>query len=251
MNSMDSIANLISLSNQYDQSLPDEPVGNNPPDAGAIAGWIECALLKPDATLMQVKALCDEARQMNFASVCVNPGYVSLAAGLLASTSISVCSVIAYPLGATLPTLKVIEALTCLSNGASEIDMVLNIGALKGEAYGQVLNEIYAVVQVVHNQRARVTITLETDLLDRREKILACLLSRAAGADYIKNCTEFGQAEVSVHDIDLMARVAGPAVQVKASGSIHNLQLAQDLIAAGAARIVSSSGILIVQEALR
>jgi deoxyribose-phosphate aldolase len=248
---MDSIANLISLTNQFDNHLPELTVGHKPPEGSAIAGWIECALLKPDATLMQVKTLCDEARQMKFASVCVNPGYVSLASGLLANASVPVCGVIAYPLGATLPTLKVIEALTCLSNGATEIDMVLNIGALKGEAYGQVLNEIYAVTQVVHNQRATVTITLETNLLDRREKILACLLSKAAGADFVKTCTEFGQAEASSQDIDLMARVAGPEVKVKASGCIHTLQMAQDMISAGAARIVSSFGVKIVQEALR
>lgn len=248
---MESVANLISLTNQFDNYLPDLTVRHNPPEGSAIAGWIECALLKPDATLMQVKGLCDDARQMKFASVCVNPGYVSLAAGLLANASVPVCGVIAYPLGATLPSIKVIEALTCLSNGATEIDMVLNIGALKGEAFGQVLNEIYAVVQVVHNQRATVTITLETNLLNRREKIFACLVSKAAGADYVKTCTEFGQAKASSQDIDLMARVAGTEVKVKASGSIDTLQMAQDMIAAGAARIVSSSGVKIVQEALK
>jgi deoxyribose-phosphate aldolase len=248
---MESVANLISLTNQFDNQLPDLTVGHKPPEGSAMAGWIECALLKPDATLMQVKGLCDDARQMKFASVCVNPGYVSLAAGLLANASVPVCGVIAYPLGATLPSIKVIEALTCLSNGATEIDMVLNIGALKGEAFGQVLNEIYAVVQVVHNQRATVTITLETNLLNRREKIFACLVSKAAGADYVKTCTEFGQAKASSQDIDLMARVAGTEVKVKASGSIDTLQMAQDMIAAGAARIVSSSGVKIVQEALK
>ncbi len=248
---MDSITNLITLSNQYFDQLPEIPVGQPPPEDGALAGWIECALLQPDATLMQVKALCDAARQIKFAAVCVNPGYVSLASGLLANTPVAVCGAIAYPLGATLPSMKVIEALTCLSNGAAEIEMVINMGALKGEAYGQVLNEIYSVVQVAHNQRAGVTITLQTELLNRREKILACLLSKTAGADFVKTCTEFGQAEVSIQDIDLMARVAGPEVKVKASGCIRTYQRAQDLLAAGAARIVSSSGVKIVQEALK
>ena len=248
---MDSIANILSLTDQYERQLPDRRSELVPPEGSAIASWIEGSLLQPEATLMQVKALCDDARQYQFAAVCVNPGYVSLASGLLANTSVPVSAAVAYPLGASLPTLKVIEALTCLSNGAKEIDMVLNMGALKGEAYGQVLNEIYAVTQVVHNQRATVTITLETDLLTLRETLIACLLCKAAGADYIKPHTGFGEAVVHMDEVDLLARVAGPEVKVKASGCINDPQLVWDLIKAGAARIVSSNGVKIIQDAIQ
>ena len=147
--------------------------------------------------------------------------------------------------------MKVIEALICLSNGAAEIDMVMNVGALKGEAYGQVLNEMMAVAQVVHNQRAAVTITLETGLLNRREKIIACLLSKAAGADYVKTQTGFDRTETHKDDVDLLARVAGPEVKVKASGRIDNPQTAIELMAVGAARIVSTTGLKLVQDAFK
>ena len=247
---MDSIANILSLSEQYLQALPEFPFKVSAPEKSAIIGQVECALLKPEATLLEIKALCDAARQVKPAAICVNPGYVSLASGLLANTGIPVSAAIAYPLGASLPAMKVIEALICLSNGAAEIEMVMNIGALKGEAYGQVLNELYAVAQVVHNQRAAVTITLETGLLTRREKIIACLLSKAAGADYVKTQTGFGQTEVVQEDIDLSARAVGPDVKVKAYGWIERAQTAIELIEAGAARIVSPMGLKLVQDAL-
>lgn len=245
---MDSIANILSLTDQYERRLPDRSVELTPPEGEAVAGWIECSLLQPEATLMQVKALCDDARQNQFAAVCVNPGYVSLASGLLANTRVPVSAAVAYPLGASLPTLKVIEALTCLSNGAEEIDMVLNMGALKGEAYGQVLNEIYAVTQVVHNQRASLTITLETVLLTRREIIIASLLCKAAGADYIKPHTDFSEVEVQTDEIDLLARIAGPEVKIKAAGCIDNPQVVRSLVKAGAVRIVSRNGVRIIQD---
>jgi len=248
---MDSIANILSLTDQYERQLPDRRSELVPPEGSAIANWIECSLLQPEATLMQVKALCDDARQNQITAVCVNPGYVSLASGLLANACVPVSAAVAYPLGASLPTLKVIEALTCLSNGAKEIDMVLNMGALKGEAYGQVLNEIYAVTQVVHNQRATITITLEKDLLTHRETLIACLLCKAAGADYIKPHTGFDEAVAHTDEVDLLARVAGPEVKVKASGTINNPQSVWDLINAGAARIVSSNGVKIIQDAVQ
>ena len=248
---MNSIANILTLTDQYERQLPEPANRYTPPESSALAGWIELTLLQPEATLRQVKTLCDDARQLRFAAVCVNPGYASLAAGLLANAQVPVSAAIAYPLGASLPSLKVIEALTCLSNGAAEIDMVLNIGALKGEAYGQVLNEIYAVAQVVHNQRAAVTITLEMALFNRRETIIACLLGKAAGADYIKAHTGFRPAEAHPNEIDFLNRVAGPEVKIKASGVVESPQAARDLIAAGAARVVSSSGVKLVQDGLQ
>lgn len=248
---MDSIHNILSLSEQYLQALPEAPGEFSPPGMDALAGRVEWALLKPEATLMEVKALCDDARQVKPAAICVNPGYISLASGLLANAGVPVSAAIAYPLGASLPAMKIIEALICLSNGASEIDMVLNIGALKGEAYGQVLNEMISVAQVVHNQRAEVTMTLESGLLTRREKIIACLLSKAAGADYVKTQTGFGQAEALIEDVNLFARVAGPEVKVKAFGCIDEPQTAIELMAVGAARIVSSQGLKLLQDAFK
>jgi deoxyribose-phosphate aldolase len=246
---MQSLAELIDMADAYEQALPPAPPLPQPPVGAEIAGWIDHTLLKPEATAEQIKKLCDEARQYGFASVCVNPAFTSLAAGLLSGTSVKVCTVVGFPLGATLPTYKALEALSCLSAGAVELDMVIHIGALKGGAYGQVLNDIIAVTQVAHNQRAIVKVILEMALLSRREKIIACLISKAAGADFVKTSTGFGPGGATVEDVDLMFRLVGPTVQVKAAGGIRDLQTAQAMIAAGATRLGSSSGVQIVQEA--
>jgi deoxyribose-phosphate aldolase len=215
-----------------------------------VAAWIDHTLLKPEATADQVKQLCQEARQYHFASVCVNPAYVPLAAGLLSGTGLKVGTVVGFPLGATLPTDKAIEALSFVNAGASEIDMVINVGALKNQAYGQVLNEVQAVVQVCHNQNALVKVILETCLLTRREKIIACLLCKEAGADFVKTSTGFGAGGATVEDVDLMHRTVGALVKVKASGGIRTWQVARQMIAAGASRLGSSSGVQIVKEAI-
>jgi deoxyribose-phosphate aldolase len=242
------IADLVALAAQYDQSLPPAPPLPAPPLGAAIAGWIDHTLLKPEATPEMVQTLCAEARQYHFASVCINPCYVPLASGLLAGSGVPVCTVVGFPLGATLPAQKVMETLTSLGAGASEIDMVLNIGALKGGAYGQVLNEIAAVVMTAHNQRAIVKVILETSALTRREKILACLLAREAEADFVKTSTGFGAGGATVADVDLMFRVVGADLAVKASGGIRSLADSQALIAAGATRLGASAGVKIVQE---
>ncbi len=246
---MDTLAELIDQAQEYEKLLP-EPAARPAPPAGIeLAGWIDHTLLKPEASAAQVKTLCEEARNYHFASVCINPVFVPLAADLLQGSGVPVCSVIGFPLGASLPSQKVMEALVCLEHGAAELDMVLHVGALKGQAYGQVLNEISAVVQTAHNQYAMVKVIIETCLLSRQEKIIACLISRAAGADFVKTSTGFSTGGATVEDIDLMYRVVGPQVQVKASGGIRNLQAAQAMIAAGATRIGASAGVQILAEA--
>jgi deoxyribose-phosphate aldolase len=246
---MEDIIDLLTLAEAFSKELPPSPAALVPPTGPDIASWIDHTLLKPQATASQIKELCQEAIQYKFAAVCVNPVYVSLASGLLKDSPVSVCVVVGFPLGATTPTIKIAETLSCLNSGAAEIDMVMNIGALKGEAYGQVLNDIQAVVQTAHNQRAIVKVILETALLTQREKIIACLLSKAAGADFVKTSTGFGPGGATVEDVDLMYRVVGSELKVKAAGGIRTLADAQAMIRAGASRIGASAGVNIVHEA--
>jgi deoxyribose-phosphate aldolase len=246
---MDRIPDLLIKAQTFEEELPPLPTLPSPPEGREIASWIDHTLLKPDATIAQIKKLCEEAREYCFASVCINPAYVPLAAGLLKGSQVKVCTVVGFPLGATLPTQKVVETLSCLNHGATEIDMVMNIGALKSEAYGQVMNEIQAVSQVAQNQRAIVKVILETAFLTRREKIIASLISEAAGADFIKTSTGFGPGGATVEDVDLMRRVVAPEVQVKAAGGIRSLADAQAMIRAGASRLGASAGVQIIKEA--
>jgi deoxyribose-phosphate aldolase len=246
---MQTMADLFELATAYDQELPSAPPAFEVPSGAMIAGWIDHTLLKPEATAMQVKALCQEAAEYRFASVCINPAFVPLAAGLLTTSRVAVCTVVGFPLGAALPEYKVFETLACINAGASEIDMVINIGALKGGAYGLVLNEIQAVVQTAHNQGALVKVILENALLTRREKILGCLLCKAAGANFVKTSTGFGPGGATVEDVALMRRVVGAEMGVKAAGGVRKLADAQAMILAGANRLGASAGVTIVQEA--
>ncbi len=245
---MDIIADLLSLATSYEKELPPPPHPLVPPQGAEIAGWIDHTLLKPEATAEQIHTLCEEAQQYHFASVCINPAFVPLAAGLLQGSSVMVCTVVGFPLGATLSTQKVFETLSCINHGAVEIDMVLNIGALKGQAYGQVLNEIQAVSQVAHNQRAIVKVILETALLTRQEKIIACLISKEAGADFVKTSTGFGPGGATVEDVDLMRRIVGTELAVKAAGGIRTLADAHAMIQAGASRLGASASVKIMKE---
>jgi deoxyribose-phosphate aldolase len=247
---MDTIGDLLDIARAYDQKLPEPPPAIKLPQGAEIAKWIDHTLLKPEATAEQVKTLCQEALQHGFASVCVNPAFLPLVSGLLAGSQVAPCVVIGFPLGATLPAQKALEALTCLNAGARELDMVLHVGALKGQAYGQVLNEVQALALAAHNQGALLKVILETGLLTRQEKIIACLLCKAAGADFVKTSTGFGPGGATVEDVDLMYRVVGPMVKVKASGGIRNLQAALAMIAAGASRLGTSAGIQILKEAV-
>ena len=227
--------------------MPELPA---PPQGTEVARWIDHTILKPEATAQQVKKICEEALEYNFASVCINPAFVPLAAGLLQGSEVETCTVVGFPLGATLPTVKMAETLTVMSMGATEIDMVINIGALKAEAYGQVLNDIEVVVAAAHNQRAIVKVIIETALLTRQEKIIACLLCQAAEADYVKTSTGFSTAGATPEDVELMRRVVGAKMGVKAAGGVRNLSDAQVMIAVGASRLGASAGIAIMQETL-
>jgi len=248
---MPSLQEALSLADAYERELPAPPVRLTSPVGAELAGWIDHTLLKPEATPRHVKKLCEEARQYHFASVCVNPVYVPLAYGLLQDSGVGMCAVIAFPLGAILPEDKVYEAHQVIGKGANEVDMVINIGALKGEAYGLVLNDILFVTQEAHEHGAMVKVIIEAALLTRREKILACLLTKAAGADFVKTSTGFGPGGATVEDVDLMRCVVGPGIGVKAAGGIRSCRDALAMISAGANRIGSSAGVSILNESMR
>jgi deoxyribose-phosphate aldolase len=215
----------------------------------SIAGAIDHTLLKPDATPDQIAQLCFEARKYGFASVCLNPTHVKLAAQLLENADVKVCTVIGFPLGATLPEVKAFEALDAMKDGASEIDMVVNIGALKAGDYTTVARDIRGVVQVCHERNALVKVILEMALLTEEEKVAGCLIAKEAGADFVKTSTGFGPGGATVEDVALMRRVVGPQMGVKAAGGIHSYEEAQGMVQAGATRIGASAGVRIVREA--
>jgi len=243
------LSDLINLANSYEKELPAAPEKARLPTGSEIAAWIDHTLLKPEASADQIRQLCEEARQYQFASVCVNPVYVPLSASLLAGSPVKVCTVVGFPLGASLPPYKLLETQGCLQAGAVEIDMVLSIGVLKSANYGQVLNEIQAVAVAVHNQKAILKVIIETALLSRLEKITACLLCKEAGADFVKTSTGFAASGAIVEDVELMRRVVGPHMGIKAAGGVRSLTDALAMISAGATRIGSSAGVRIVQEA--
>jgi deoxyribose-phosphate aldolase len=247
---MPSLQEILSLTEIYERELPALPPSLTAPGGAAIAGWIDHTLLKPEATAAQVKQLCEQARQYHFATVCVNPVYVPLAYGLLKDSSVGVCAVVAFPLGAALPEDKAHETHRVLENGAVEVDMVINIGALKGEAYGLVLNDILFVTQEAHDRGAKVKVIIEACLLERREKILACLLAQAAGADFVKTSTGFSRGGATAEDVSLMRCTVGPGTGVKAAGGIRTYQDALAMIAAGANRLGASAGVSIINEAI-
>ncbi len=214
------------------------------PRSADIAGLIDHTLLKPDATEGDVRKLCEEARQHEFASVCINPVWVGLAAQLLAGSPVKVCTVIGFPLGATTPTAKAIETRDAIANGATEIDMVINVGALKSGDDELVRRDIEAVVAATGG-RAIVKVILETALLSREEKVKACLLAKMAGADFVKTSTGFSTGGATVEDIALMRETVGPEMGVKASGGIRDRETADAMVAAGATRIGASASVAI------
>jgi deoxyribose-phosphate aldolase len=214
-----------------------------------LARMIDHTLLKPDATQDKIAQLCFEARKYHFASVCVNPTHVKLCADLLAGSDVKVCTVIGFPLGATSPEVKVFETQNALKNGATEIDMVINIGALKSGDNELVARDIRGVVETSHKAGALTKVIIETALLTDEEKVVACLLSKEAGADFVKTSTGFSGGGATVHDVELMRRTVGPTMGVKASGGIHNLEEAEAMVAAGATRIGASAGVKIIQAA--
>ncbi len=223
-------------------------LGSIPEDPN-LGRMIDHTLLKPDATADQIAQLCYEARKYKFASVCVNPTHVQLCAELLQGTEVKVCTVIGFPLGASAPEVKAFEAETAIQDGATEIDMVLNIGALKAGDLTLAARDIHEVVRVGHQAGAIVKVIIETALLNEEEKVTACLLAKEAGADFVKTSTGFSGGGATVEDIRLMRRVVGPEMGVKASGGVRDFEDARSMVEAGATRIGASAGVKIVQGA--
>ncbi|MBV9087213.1 MAG: deoxyribose-phosphate aldolase [Acidobacteriaceae bacterium] len=213
-----------------------------------MAKRIDHTLLRPDATREQVTRLCEEARHFNFAAVVVNPCHVALAARLTRDSPVKVATVIGFPLGATLTTVKRFEAAEALRLGADELDMVINVGALKSGDRQAVANDIAAVVEVAHRASAIVKVILETALLTLDEKKLACDLCVAAEADYVKTSTGFGPAGATVEDVALLRRAVGNRAGVKAAGGIRTARDAAAMIEAGADRVGASASVPIMQE---
>lgn len=213
-----------------------------------IARTIDHTLLKAEATREQIEALCAEARQHGFATVCVNPAWVPLCAGLLRGSETGVCTVVGFPLGATLPEVKAYEASRVVAEGASEVDMVLNIGALKSGDYRLCERDVRAVVEASHRGGALVKVIIEAALLTDDEKVKACVVSKSGGAEFVKTSTGFGPGGATAADVALMRRVVGPGMGVKAAGGVRDLKSAQAMLEAGADRIGASVGVKIVQE---
>lgn len=215
-----------------------------------LASMIDHTLLKPEASEADIKKLCDEAIGYRFHSVCVNPSYVGLARQCLENSGVKVCTVIGFPLGATTTRAKVSEAIDAVENGATELDMVLNIGMLKSKNYDRVLNDIKSVVGESKKLKEGilVKVILETCLLAKDEKVKACELALEAGADFVKTSTGFSTGGATVEDIKLMRNTVGPNVGVKASGGIRDLKTAIEMIEAGATRIGASSSVKIINE---
>ncbi len=214
-----------------------------------VAHLIDHTLLKPEATPQEITQLCHEALLYNFASVCVNPTHVKLAAQLLQGSEVKVCTVVGFPLGATPTEVKVFETQQALQDGAQEIDMVINIGALKGGDKALVERDIAAVARASHQGGALCKVIIETALLTEAEKITACQLAKQAGADFVKTSTGFSKAGATIQDVALMRRTVGPGMGVKASGGIRTLAEAQNMVIAGATRLGVSAGVKIVKEA--
>ena len=212
-----------------------------------LARMIDHTLLKPDATPDQIAQLCFEARKHGFASVCINPTWVELCAKLLEGSAVKVCTVIGFPLGATSPEVKTFETKNAIDHGATEIDMVINIGALKARDLELVAKDIRSVVITAHSGGAIVKVIIEAVLLTDEEKTIACLLSKEAGADFVKTSTGFASGGATVHDVTLMRKAVGLEMGVKAAGGVRTYEDAEKMVKAGATRIGASAGVKIIQ----
>lgn len=210
-----------------------------------LSRYIDHTLLRPEATLAQIETLCKEAKEHNFFSVCVNTSYVKTCADLLKGSNVKVCCVVGFPLGAMDSESKAFETSTAIKNGATEIDMVVQIGAVKDKRKDYVTTDIAAVVKAADGNTVKVII--ETSLLNDDEKKFACQCAMDAKAHFVKTSTGFAGGGATVEDVRLMKSVVGDKLQVKASGGIKNLQSAEAMIAAGASRLGTSSGISLVQ----
>ena len=219
--------------------------------AGGVAAMIDHTLLKPDAARPEIETLCREAAEHGFASVCVNPTWVATCARVLQGSAVKVCSVVGFPFGATTADTKQFETRRAIVDGADEIDMVINVGALKSGDLGLVERDIDAVTTPCREAGVISKVIIEAALLTDEEKIAACAIARAAGADFVKTSTGFGPGGATAADVALMRRVVGDGMGVKAAGGVRGLESLQALVAAGASRIGASAGVRIVQESRR
>jgi deoxyribose-phosphate aldolase len=211
-----------------------------------LAKYIDHTALKPETTADDIDQLCDEAARYHFASVCVNPGWVKRSASNLRGTDVKVCTVIGFPLGANTPEIKALEARRAIRDGAREVDMVVNVGALKSGDHTTVLTDIEKVVDSAHESGVIVKVILETSLLTDEEKVIASSLAKKAKADFVKTSTGFSGGGATVYDVALMRETVGPDMGVKASGGVRTKSDVEDMIAAGATRIGASAGVQIV-----
>ncbi|WP_225744116.1 deoxyribose-phosphate aldolase [Marinilactibacillus sp. Marseille-P9653] len=211
-----------------------------------LKSYIDHTVLKPEATDLIIQQACLDAKKYDFKAVCVNPTWVSYVSDLLKGTDVQTCTVIGFPLGANTTEIKVAETKQAIADGANEVDMVINIGAMKSEDFGFVHDDIKAVVKAA-GHKAIVKVIIETSLLERNEKIRACEIAKRAGADFVKTSTGFSTGGATVEDIKLMRLSVGPEMGVKASGGVRTLEDAKAMIEAGATRIGTSNGIALVE----
>lgn len=219
------------------------------PSDGRLAALIDHTLLKPEASQDEIAQLCFEARKYKFASVVVNPANVKLCAQLLKGSGVAICTVVGFPLGATPTDVKVFEAQQAIREGATEVDMVINVGAVKSRDYELVERDIASVARACHAGNAILKVIIEAALLTDEEKVVACQLAKVAGADFVKTSTGFGPGGATPEDVALMRKVVGPSIGVKAAGGIRTYQDAQRMIAAGASRLGASASVRILTEA--
>jgi len=241
---------ILKLAESLDCNLPPFKTNYELPMGNEIAAWIDHTLLKPNATIENINQLCGEAKENNFATVCVNPVYVSRCYDLLNGNSSKVCSVIGFPLGASTTEIKIKETIYAIQDGASEIDMVIDIGAMKSGDYQKVFGEIVEINNALAG-KAILKVIVENCYLDRKEKIIASILCKQANVGFIKTSTGFGPSGATVQDVELMRRIVGPDIGVKAAGGIRTYADAMAMINAGANRIGASASLAILSEAAK
>ena len=243
---------LLAATGAVRASAIDLPKRHEAPDTAtdsAVAALIDHTILRPEASSEDVRRVCAEARQYGFASVCVNPSRVMLAASELRGSKAKTCSVVGFPLGATSTDAKKCEAELAIRSGAQEVDMVINVGALKDRDYKTVMNDIQDVAQVCRAGQALLKVIIEACLLDDREKAIACAIAKLAGADFVKTSTGFSKSGATTADVALMRQVVGPEMGVKAAGGIRTLEDLRAMVAAGASRVGASASVKIVEAA--
>lgn len=239
---------VINKLNEFKNSdLPDTQIHNRNYTAKELAGYIDHTLLKADATNKELINLCNESRKAGFASVCINPCNVELCSKELFGSTVKVCTVIGFPLGANETSIKIDETELALKSGAQEIDMVINIGRIKDGEQNYITTEITAIAELCHANNAILKVIIETALLSDEEKVLSCLLSSGSNADYVKTSTGFSKSGANIYDVALMKFIVGDKLKVKASGGVRNYNDAVLMIQNGASRLGTSSGLKIIE----